>query len=157
MKFSYTLYLLLLTGLIVVGCKKPATTIPVGMSCNEGNTAWTATLSTAFVMMYGPGALAPVPVLQLTGSDGDPKTGSTITIMIFNYAGQTGAYTLSDTSRNTATYVDPSTGASYNAASGTVTLTRITSANVQGTFNFKTDSFSGNFTVNNGQFNINLQ
>ena len=157
MKISHSLYLLLLSGLMAASCKKANTTIPAGMSCNAGNAVWTAASSYAFVTTYSLGPLAPVQILQTGGYKGDPNTSPAITLTVYNYSGQTGAYTISASSNNAATYVDPSTGASYNAASGTITLSKITPTNVQGTFNFKTDSFSGNFTVTGGEFNINLQ
>lgn len=154
MKVTSTLYLLLiLTGIAISSCKKHATNIPIGMTCKINNDAWVATTYSARIIPYAPGPMISQPMLGIIGYTGSWDTADVIGLTIDNYTSTPATYTVSDTGRLVINYIHKATGENHIAKSGTVTLMKVSSNNIQGTFSFVAD----NFSVTNGQFNINIQ
>jgi len=149
----------------MVGCKKHASDLP-GMSASINNVPWSATSNYAAVK---PNTATGQSVLVISCFDHDALFNTVfsnnrgINFYIINYTYKPGTFNISFDSSSTsycqAIYYDgPHEG---RVISGTITLTKVYSNNVQGTYaGYAIDSNSipnATYSIKNGSFDINLQ
>lgn len=144
------LFFFLFAFVLVCGCLKHSTPIPVGLTATINKANWTAPQYYARLdSMVMPG-VDTQRVLTITGIDGyAPSAGPVINkaielLVSTNFALKPAVYTMSDTTsvailtvRNVdTTYTD-----------GTITITSLTAKNVAGYFNFANKTVTGQFNV----------
>ena len=150
-----------LIGVSVFSCKKNKTTptpikntpIPIGMTAVVNNADWAATYYYATIDTVNDTII----YLDINGANANSlyPTQDFFTLVIKGYNYKTGVFNITFTSGGNA--VDYTYNyMSYQSVSGTITLTQVSTTNVQGTFN-ATFSSGSNLTVTNGQFNVPIQ
>lgn len=135
--------LAILTGILMLGCKKHTNAIPAGMTSTINSTP-----STLFVATYYSADTA-----GTTVSIG--AVGGIYNMSIYIPGNKIGTYAVNYGGSGTVAQIIYTY--SYNdfeAVSGNVTITRVTTNNIQGTFNC---IFSNGWSVTNGQFNVPIQ
>ena len=160
MRKTFIRYLFfIVAGIIMFGCKKnttnpiptPPPIIPPGMSAKINNVLWTATIYGAWDTTVG---------FNIRGID---SMGTSFEIYIDDsvYAHKPGSFKFGGLpAMNTLDYYGINIFA--RSDSGTLTITQISTHNVQGTFNIATydgggrTRMSGNYFITDGQFNIKL-
>ena len=132
----FTAYIILVTvfaASFVLGCKKSAKPIPVGMSITNNSwtpTSYSASIDTGNGLSY----------LYILGTD---ACGTSLAITV--YKAQTGVYYYNNSVQQCSVWYTPcNTGMPYTPT-GSVTITQLSQHNVQGTFNC--EALSGEFNI----------
>jgi hypothetical protein len=130
-------------------CKKQSD-LPVGMSAKVNNKKWVAK------NYHGLDYILPGATNRSIHVIGNEPATSTDTVISFAYSyvdNIGGVYIISSFGNAGASYSDEKNYNVHHAISGTINVTKVSATNIQGTFNFVTDSF----TVTDGVFNVPLQ
>jgi len=134
-----------LCSLFFAACSKKSTpALSPGMTAKINGATWTATTFSFSIDSSDPAK----PFLMVIGYVGSDSTGTNISLGIADFHG-TGSFILG-TNLETE-YDDHSRNAWFPGNTGTVTITKSTPDNVQGTFSF---TATGYYNITNGQFNV---
>jgi hypothetical protein len=145
---SYLCLLLIFTEMFIYGCKKKTSAIPLGMSCKIDNVTWSNQNCRASIIGQ---PYYYTSTLRIIGSVGAWNNATVVTILLFNYPNTIGTYKIAGGAAVAAAeYADNAAGTTVYATSGILTINKVSSLSVEGTFNFIADSIS----VTDGQFNI---
>lgn len=150
-RLSVTVAFLATSLFAITACNKAKVTQgqPQGMTATVNNASWSAANYSAQL----DSATANSVLLAITGNQGNDTTGTIISLHVNNFQNKTGEYTISATN-NVAEYVQIANFNYHIANAGTISINKITSTTVVGTFSF---SSSDGTTVTNGQFNAPIQ
>ena len=143
----------LLSILIAITSCKKSKNIPLGMTAIVNNTQWTATSYYATIDTANDTVIN----LYINGTNANSAYPSSdyFILLIHDYNYKAGVYNINlAIGPNCAYYTYGNV--LYQSVSGVISLTQVSSSNVQGTFNC-TFSSGSNLTVTNGQFNVPIQ
>ena len=144
-------------GVSLFSCKKnkntpipiKSTPIPIGMTAVVNSANWVATNYGAYI-----DTVNDTMSLHISGSITYPALDY-FDLIVSNYKGTVGAFNVSFTITGAFIAYSYNYG-HYDASSGSITLTQVSSSNVEGTF-ICTFPSSTYLTITNGQFNVPMQ
>jgi hypothetical protein len=143
----------------IFSCKKSpnfTSSMPLGISAKINNVPW---LATGYSVQKSVATVGGSQILlRIKGYDSlyinSVNVERGIILSIDDLTNKTGTYSVTNTSNTSYYYAYPVWA---DASIGVITLTKISSNNIQGTFSFTGSYGTTVYSITDGQFNLNLQ